>query len=50
MVEATGVEPVSENATGEEPTYLVTFLPWAITPQRSPVALRTDKKRERLAC
>ncbi len=49
-MEARGVEPLSENATGQETTYLVLFLPWAITPQRSPFALRTDKKRKWLAC
>ena len=50
MVEAAGVEPASENVTGQEPTYLVAFLPWAFTPQRSPFVLRTDKTPERLAC
>jgi len=50
MVEARGVEPLSENDTGQETTYLVQFKPWAITPQRSPRTLRTDKKRKWLAC
>jgi hypothetical protein len=43
MVEARGVEPLSENVTGQETTCLVEFLPWAITPQRSSPSLRTDK-------
>ncbi len=30
VVEARGVEPLSENATGEEPTYLVAFMLWAL--------------------
>ncbi len=50
MVEARGVEPLSENVTGEETTCLVEFLPWAFTPQRSSLELRTDKTCERLAC
>ncbi len=50
LVEARGVEPLSENVTSKETTCLVGLLPWAITPQRSPRALRADKKREWLAC
>jgi len=50
MVEARGVEPLSENVTGKETTCLVEFLPWAFTPQRSSLELRTDKTFERLAC
>jgi len=30
VVEATGVEPASENVTGQEPTCLVQFMPWAL--------------------
>jgi len=49
MVEAAGVEPASENAVSQEPTYLVRFLR---SPRRplSPLALRTDKKRKQPAC
>ena len=50
MVEATGVEPVSESVTSRENYMLSQLLPWAITPQRSSGALRADKKRDRLAC
>jgi hypothetical protein len=46
MVEATGVEPVSESVTSRENYMLSQLLPWAITPQRSPGALRVDKKRD----
>jgi hypothetical protein len=46
LVEATGVEPVSENVTSQENYMLSQLLPWAITPQRSPGALRADKKRD----
>ena len=30
VVEAAGVEPASENVTGQEPTCLVTFMPWEL--------------------
>ncbi len=30
MVEAAGVEPASENVTGQETTCLVQFMPWAL--------------------
>jgi len=42
MVEAAGVEPASENVTGQEPTCLVAFMPWAL-PQdvRDPRSERT---------
>jgi len=30
MVEAAGVEPASENVTGQKPTCVVTFLPLAL--------------------
>jgi len=30
MVEAAGVEPASENVTGQEPTCVVQFMPWAL--------------------
>jgi len=49
MVEAVGVEPTSENVTGQEPTYLVSVHATGITPPHSPLALRTDKKRKQLA-
>jgi hypothetical protein len=49
LVEAVGVEPTSENVTGQEPTYLVSVHATGITPPHSPLALRTDKKRKRLA-
>jgi len=59
MVEAAGVEPASENVTGQETTCLFRFMPRALgqaacadslPPRRSRRALRTDKKREPLAC
>ena len=42
VVEAAGVEPASENVTGQEPTCVVTFMPWAL-PQdvRGPRSERT---------
>ncbi len=42
MVEAAGVEPASENVTGQETTCLFTFMPWAL-PQdvRGPRSERT---------
>jgi hypothetical protein len=42
LVEATGVEPASENVTGQETTCLFTFMPWAL-PQdvRGPRSERT---------
>ena len=48
MVEAAGVEPASENVTGQEPTYLVAFrlrLPGNFRRLRS----ECDKKRKPLA-
>jgi len=30
VVEAAGVEPASENVTGQEPTYLVAFTRWEL--------------------
>jgi len=30
VVEAAGVEPASENVTGQETTCLFTFMPWAL--------------------
>ncbi len=51
MVEAAGVEPASENVTGQEPTCLFQFMPQAFGAlRRFPrdvrgCALRTDKKR-----
>jgi hypothetical protein len=30
MVEAAGVEPASENVTGQETTCLFAFMPWAL--------------------
>ena len=42
VVEAAGVEPASENVTGQETTCLFTFMPWAL-PQdvRGPRSERT---------
>src|SRR5437588_8685660 len=42
VVEAAGVEPASENVTGQETTCLFTFMPWAL-PQdvRDPRSERT---------
>jgi hypothetical protein len=42
LVEAAGVEPASENVTGQETTCLFQFMPWAL-PQdvRSPRSERT---------
>ena len=48
VVEAVGVEPTSENVTGQEPTYLVAFARRSYPPLSRP-ALRTDKKRKTLA-
>ena len=49
MVEAAGVEPASENVTGQETTCLFQFMPPALgvstLPGRSRPTLRTDKKR-----
>ena len=51
LVEAAGVEPASENVTGQETTCLFAFLPQAFGAlRRFPrdvrgCALRTDKKR-----
>jgi hypothetical protein len=49
LVEAPGVEPGSENVTGQEPTCLVGVPAPGITLGRSRPALRTDKKRVPLA-
>jgi hypothetical protein len=58
MVEAAGVEPASENVTGQETTCLFRFVPRALgwsacadwpPPGRSRGALGTDKKRAPLA-
>jgi len=48
-VEAAGVEPASENVTGQEPTYLFAF---RLPPKRKFRSLRSerDKKRRSLAC
>jgi hypothetical protein len=45
VVEAAGVEPASENVTGQETTCLFTFLPWAF-PQdvRDPRSERTRNR------
>jgi len=42
LVEAAGVEPASENVTGQETTCVVQFMPWAL-PQdvRNPRSERT---------
>jgi hypothetical protein len=50
VVEATGVEPASENVTGQETTCLFAFMPQSLEcchpcPGRSRPTLRTDKKR-----
>ena len=50
MVEAAGVEPASENVTGQENYMLSRVHAPGITLGRSRPALRTDKKREPLAC
>jgi len=50
MVEAAGVEPASENVTGQENYMLSRVHALGITPGRSRPALRTDKKRVPLAC
>ena len=56
VVEAAGVEPASENVTGQEATCLFQFMPQAFAAlRRVPqdvrgCALRTDKKRSPLAC
>jgi hypothetical protein len=50
MVEAAGVEPASENVTGQENYMLSRVHALGITPGRSRSALRTDKKRVSLAC
>ena len=49
MVEAAGVEPASENVTGQEPTYLVAFARRELPRHIRASALRTDKKRRLLA-
>ena len=38
MVEAAGVEPASENVTGQETTCLFTFMPWALPQDVAPAA------------
>ena len=50
MVEAAGVEPASENVTGQENYMLSRVHAPGITLGRSRRALRTDKKRVPLAC
>jgi hypothetical protein len=50
VVEAAGVEPASENVTGQENYMLSRVHAPGITLGRSRRALRTDKKREPLAC
>jgi hypothetical protein len=50
LVEAAGVEPASENVTGQENYMLSRVHALGITPGRSRRALRTDKKRDPLAC
>ena len=50
MVEAAGVEPASENVTGQENYMLSRVHALGITPGRSRTTLRTDKKRVPLAC
>ena len=50
MVEAAGVEPASENVTGQENYMLSRVHAPGITLGRSRSALRTDKKRVPLAC
>ena len=50
VVEAAGVEPASENVTGQENYMLSRVHALGITPGRSRPALRTDKKRVPLAC
>ena len=50
VVEAAGVEPASENVTGQENYMLSRVHAPGITLGRSRTALRTDKKRVPLAC
>ncbi len=50
LVEAAGVEPASENVTGQENYMLSRVHAPGITLGRSRPALRTDKKRGPLAC
>ena len=50
VVEAAGVEPASENVTGQENYMLSRVHAPGITLGRSRPALRTDKKRVPLAC
>ena len=50
LVEATGVEPASENVTGQENYMLSRVHAPGITLGRSRPTLRTDKKRVPLAC
>ena len=47
MVEAAGVEPASENVTGQETTCLFQFMPQALPGDVRGLPLRTDKKRSR---
>ena len=49
LVEVAGVEPASENVTGQKPTYLVSVHATGVTPPHSLPAIRTDKKRRSLA-
>ena len=50
VVEAAGVEPASENVTGQENYMLSRVHAPGITLGRSRPTLRTDKKRVPLAC
>src|ERR1700757_2811573 len=50
LVEAAGVEPASENVTGQENYMLSRVHAPGITLRRSRPTLRTDKKRVPLAC
>ena len=50
VVEAAGVEPASENVTGQENYMRSPVHALGITRGRSRPALRTDKKRVPLAC
>ena len=49
LVEAAGVEPASENVTGQETTCLFQFMLPGLHRKRSRPPLRTDKKRVPLA-
>jgi hypothetical protein len=49
LVEAAGVEPASENVTGQENYMLIPVHASGLRRKRSRTALRTDKKRVPLA-